>query len=42
MGKVIPDRLFWALPDTEDDESEGEGTDMNVDFFEMPINETKH
>ena len=42
MGKVIPDRLFWALPDTEDDESEGEGPDMNVDFFEMPINETKH
>ena len=42
MGKVIPDRLFWALPDTEDDESEVEGTDMNVDFFEMPINETKH
>ena len=42
MGKVIPDRLFWALPDTEDDESEVEGPDMNVDFFEMPINETKH
>lgn len=42
MGKVIPDRLFWAQPETEDDESEVEGPDMNVDFFEMPINETKH
>ena len=42
MGKVIPDRLFWALPDTEDDESEVEGPDMNADFFEMPINDTKH
>ena len=42
MGKVIPDRLFWALPETEDDESEEEGPDMNADFFEMPINDTKH
>ena len=42
MGKVIPDRLFWALPDTEDDEAEAEGPDMNADFFEMPINDTKH
>jgi hydroxymethylpyrimidine/phosphomethylpyrimidine kinase len=41
MGKVIPDRLFWALPDAED-ESEAEGPDMNADFFEMSINETKH
>ena len=40
MGKVIPDRLFWALP--EDDEAEAEGPDMNGDFFEMSINETKH
>ena len=42
MGKVIPDRLFWALPETQDDESEEEGPDMNADFFEMPINDTKH
>ena len=26
----------------ENDEAEAEGPDMNVDFFEMPINETKH
>jgi hydroxymethylpyrimidine/phosphomethylpyrimidine kinase len=42
MGKVIPDRLFWALPDAEDDDAEAEGPDMNGDFFEMSINETKH
>jgi hydroxymethylpyrimidine/phosphomethylpyrimidine kinase len=45
MGHVIPDRLFWALPDPDDedgDASEAEGPDMNADFFEMPINDTKH
>jgi hydroxymethylpyrimidine/phosphomethylpyrimidine kinase len=45
MGHVIPDRLFWALPDPDDEDgeaSEAEGPDMNADFFEMPINETKH
>ncbi len=42
MGHVIPDRLFWALPETDDDDEAGEGPDMNADFFEMPINDTKH
>jgi hydroxymethylpyrimidine/phosphomethylpyrimidine kinase len=43
MGHVIPDRLFWALPETEEgDEGDEGGPDMNADFFEMPINETKH
>jgi hydroxymethylpyrimidine/phosphomethylpyrimidine kinase len=42
MGHVIPDRLFWALPDTDDEDEAGEGPDMNADFFEMPINDTKH
>jgi hydroxymethylpyrimidine/phosphomethylpyrimidine kinase len=45
MGHVIPDRLFWALPDPDDedgDASEADGPGMNADFFEMPINETKH
>ncbi|MEO0028987.1 MAG: Hydroxymethylpyrimidine/phosphomethylpyrimidine kinase [Pseudomonadota bacterium] len=42
MGHVIPDRLFWALPDSDDEDVEGEGPDMNADFFEMPINDTKH
>ena len=43
MGHVIPDRLFWALPESEEgEEGEDGGLDMNADFFEMPINETKH
>jgi hydroxymethylpyrimidine/phosphomethylpyrimidine kinase len=43
MGHVVPDRLFWALPDPEDDEDDSEGgPNLNADFFEMPINETKH
>ena len=43
MGHVIPDRLFWALPESEEgEEGEEGGPDMNADFFEMPINETKH
>jgi hydroxymethylpyrimidine/phosphomethylpyrimidine kinase len=42
MGHVIPDRLFWALPDADDEDEAGEGPDMNADFFEMPINDTKH
>jgi hydroxymethylpyrimidine/phosphomethylpyrimidine kinase len=48
MGHVIPDRLFWALPEAEDEDGESdengltEGPDMNADFFEMPINDTKH
>jgi hydroxymethylpyrimidine/phosphomethylpyrimidine kinase len=43
MGHVIPDRLFWALPEAEEGEDDTEaGPDMNADFFEMPINETKH
>jgi hydroxymethylpyrimidine/phosphomethylpyrimidine kinase len=43
MGHVVPDRLFWALPEPEDDEDDAEGgPNLNADFFEMPINETKH
>ena len=42
MGHVIPDRLFWALPESDEEDAESEGPDMNADFFEMPINETKH
>ena len=43
MGHVVPDRLFWALPEPEDGEDDPEGgPNMNADFFEMPINETKH
>jgi hydroxymethylpyrimidine/phosphomethylpyrimidine kinase len=42
MGQVIPDRLFWALP--EDDETGDEGPEVHpgADYFEVPFNETKH
>ena len=44
MGQVIPDRLFWALPDAED-EGETEDDDEvhpGADYFEVPFSETKH
>ena len=44
MGQVIPDRLFWALPEGEetDDEEEGPEVHPGADYFEVPFNETKH
>jgi hydroxymethylpyrimidine/phosphomethylpyrimidine kinase len=43
MGQVIPDRLFWALPEDEDDEATpGDEMPPGADYFEMPFNETKH
>ena len=45
MGQVIPDRLFWAQPDDESDESgdaEEDGLPPGADYFEVPFNETKH
>ena len=44
MGQVIPDRLFWALPEGEDTDDEEEGPDVQpgADYFEVPFNETKH
>ena len=43
MGQVIPDRLFWALPegDETDDEADPE-VHPGADYFEVPFNETKH
>ena len=43
MGHVVPDRLFWALPEPEDGEDAPEGgPNLNADFFFMSINGTKH
>ena len=42
MGNVIPDRLFWAQADDDDDEAtpaDDTGTDP---FFELPPHDTKH
>ena len=41
MGNVVPDRLFWAQPDTEGDElTEEEAQALHV--FDMPAHDTKH
>ncbi len=43
MGQVIPDRLFWALPEGEEtDGEEGPEVHPGADYFEVPFNETKH
>lgn len=43
MGQVIPDRLFWALPDEEEtDDEPGPEVHPGADYFEVPFNETKH
>jgi len=40
MGHVIPDRLFWAQPEDEDDDAD-EGT-LASSVLDMPPHETKH
>ena len=49
MGQLLPDRMFWAQSD-EDDEEEGEedeaasdskGTSA-LDAFQIPPNDTSH
>ncbi len=44
MGHVIPDRLFWALPEVEEGDEAEEDDDVHpgADYFEVPFNETKH
>ncbi len=44
MGQVIPDRLFWALPEGEETDNEEDGPEVHpgADYFEVPFNETKH
>lgn len=39
MGHVLPDRLFWAEP--EDDEDDGEDPDASPDFA-LPPHDTRH
>ena len=41
MGNVVPDRLFWAQPQTAEGEiTEEEANAMQV--FDMPAHDTKH
>ncbi|MCJ0762061.1 bifunctional hydroxymethylpyrimidine kinase/phosphomethylpyrimidine kinase [Variovorax terrae] len=41
MGHVVPDRLFWAQPDSEADEPADDGA-PDLQNFEMPPHDTKH
>ncbi|MBC7917960.1 MAG: bifunctional hydroxymethylpyrimidine kinase/phosphomethylpyrimidine kinase [Rhodoferax sp.] len=40
MGQVVPDRLFWAQPD--DDEEDTEDDLANASAFEISPNDTRH
>jgi hydroxymethylpyrimidine/phosphomethylpyrimidine kinase len=40
MGNVVPDRLFWAQPEADEGDEDGEtGTPP---AFDLPSHETKH
>ncbi|MGH6625470.1 MAG: bifunctional hydroxymethylpyrimidine kinase/phosphomethylpyrimidine kinase [Burkholderiaceae bacterium] len=41
MGNVVPDRLFWAQPESEADDSTDDETEA-LPGLEMPPHETKH
>ena len=41
MGNVVPDRLFWAQPDSEDEELTKEEAQA-LQVFDMPAHDTKH
>lgn len=44
MGNVLPDRMFWAQPDTEEEES-GDADDLekrSIEGFVMPPHDTQH
>ncbi|MBP7567688.1 MAG: bifunctional hydroxymethylpyrimidine kinase/phosphomethylpyrimidine kinase, partial [Burkholderiaceae bacterium] len=41
MGHVVPDRLFWAQPDTDEDD-EAEAQDSTIEGFELPPHDTRH
>ncbi len=46
MGQLLPDRMFWAQPDDDDeegDESSSESGDVpDVDAFQIPPHDTSH
>ena len=41
MGNVVPDRLFWAQPDSEEADDE-DGTSNGPSAFDLPAHDTKH
>lgn len=41
MGHVVPDRLFWAQPDDDAEDDDGEPSDPSSSF-ELPPHDTQH
>jgi len=41
MGHVIPDRLFWAQPDGDEDDTDGDPSPSDL-IFDLPTHDTKH
>lgn len=42
MGNVVPDRLFWAQPETGADETLTDEEAQALQVFDMPAHDTKH
>ena len=42
MGNIIPDRLFWAQADDDDDDTAPEDSISADPFFKLPPHDTKH
>lgn len=42
MGHIVPDRMFWAQPDDEDDEDDTTPDPTATDGFVMPPHDTQH
>ncbi|MEJ7931133.1 bifunctional hydroxymethylpyrimidine kinase/phosphomethylpyrimidine kinase [Ramlibacter sp. AN1015] len=42
MGHVVPDRLFWALPESGESEPVTEEEAQALQVFDMPAHDTKH
>jgi hydroxymethylpyrimidine/phosphomethylpyrimidine kinase len=42
MGQLLPDRLFWAETDDDENAPDSDGLPATADDFSLPRHETKH
>jgi hydroxymethylpyrimidine/phosphomethylpyrimidine kinase len=42
MGQILPDRLFWAETDDDENAEDSDGLPATADDFSLPRHETKH
>ena len=42
MGRLLPDRLFWAEVDEEEGGEDADGLPATAEDFSLPRHETKH